>query len=372
MRKIILIIVSILMVLLSLQIASSLAGGKDNGKKPLAKIVKTVYTNTVSNRSVPVIINSSGSLTAYHKIDLYAEVQGVLAFTETPFKPGTHYAKGQDIINLDSRQFYAGLQAEKSKFFSAITAVMPDIQMDYPNEYRKWQDYLSSIDMEKPLPELPKPASEKERFFMSGRAIYTQYYLVQNQELKFNKYRLQAPFSGVLTEAFVSQGTLVRAGQKLGTFIDPSQYEMAVHIQGTYAGLLQKGSTVHVYNADKSRSWQAEVARINAKVDQNTQTIGVYLQIEGEGLREGMYLEAALQTGTIEEALEIPRKLLVDDSAVFVVDKDRLQLQTIDPVYFNEETVIIKGLKEGTSLLSRVLPGAYNGMLVKTIQEPVN
>ena len=52
---------------------------------------------------------------------------------------------------------------------------------------------------------------------------------------------ISAPFSGILTEALVTEGTLIRNGQKLGEFIDPSDYEMEVNISKSYANLLKVG-----------------------------------------------------------------------------------------------------------------------------------
>ena len=39
-------------------------------------------------------------------------------------------------------------------------------------------------------------------------------------------------------------------------------------------------------------------------------------------------------------------------------------LVKVNPVYFTDKTVVIKGLEDGTSVLSRAVPGAYPGMKV--------
>ena len=71
---------------------------------------------------------------------------------------------------------------------------------------------------------------EKENYFITGRGILSGFYNVKNLEQRLSKYRLVAPFSGVLTEALVTEGTLIRSGQKLGEFIDPTVYELEVAI----------------------------------------------------------------------------------------------------------------------------------------------
>ena len=78
-----------------------------------------------------------------------------------------------------------------------------------------------------------------------------------------------------------------------------------------------------------------------------------------------MYLNASIEAKSITNAVEISRKLLVDNSKVYVVNDTLLELKTINPVYFNNETVVIKGLENGTKILAKTLPGAYSGMRVK-------
>ena len=42
---------------------------------------------------------------------------------------------------------------------------MPDIRLDYPEQYEKWEQYLRDFDFDKPTPKLPAINSEKEKFF---------------------------------------------------------------------------------------------------------------------------------------------------------------------------------------------------------------
>ncbi|UMB54493.1 efflux RND transporter periplasmic adaptor subunit [Lutibacter sp. A64] len=372
MRKIIITIGSLLLIALSIIGGTAIVNNSKKGNPTFDKIVSTVYAKKIKNNAIPVVITTSGSITASNKIELYSEVQGILKTTSKEFKEGTEFAKNEAIISINSDEFYANLKAQKSNLFNVITAIMPDIQLDYPNEYEKWKSYLNSFDINKPIPKLPDTNSEKEKFFISGRGIITTYYNVKNLEVKHGKYTLRAPFKGILTEVMVTQGSLVRSGQKLGEFIDPSIYEMEVNINLTYANLLKKGNTVSIYNQNKTNVWEAKVVRVNGKVDQTTQTVKAFLQVKGEQLREGMYLTADLETKSIENAIEVSRQLLVDDTKLFTIKDSTLNLVTVKPVYFNDNTVIVQGLENGTNILSKPLPGAYNGMLVKTINETTN
>jgi multidrug efflux pump subunit AcrA (membrane-fusion protein) len=369
MRRIILIVLSVVLIIGAIFAGMKIANSSKKEKPKFDKVVKTVYTKQVENTDIPVTITTSGNLAAKNKIDLYAEVQGVLNPMAKEFRVGTKFYKGQTILAINSDEFYSNLKAQKSAFFNSLTSIMPDIQLDYPNEYQKWQAYLNAFDINKTTPKLPETSSDKEKFFISGRGILTNYYNVKNLETKLSKYSIRAPFNGVLTEAMVTEGSLVRSGQRLGQFINQSIFELEVNVNEAFADLLKIGNKVTVSNINNTKHWNAKVIRINAKVDQTTQTIKAYLEVKGDELRDGMYLNAALQTKKIENAIELSRKLLVDDSKVFIVNDSVLKLKEILPVYFTNETIIIKGLENGIQVLSKPIPGAYNGMLVKTLND---
>jgi multidrug efflux pump subunit AcrA (membrane-fusion protein) len=366
MRKYISIGLGILMVIGAFYVVKVMIASNQKPQRKAKKIVKTVFIDVVENKDIPIIINANGNLVAKNKIDIYSEVQGILKPLSKDFKAGTTYKKGEVILRINSEEHYANLQAQKSNLFNSITSIMPDIRLDYPEEYEKWQKYLQSFDFKKTTPTLPETNSEKEKFFISGRNIYTTYYNVRNMEVRHSKYTIRAPYTGILTETFVNPGTLVRQGQKLGEFIDPRAYEMEIAISATYRDLLQKGKKVKLHNLENTKSWTGKVVRVNGKIDQTSQTIKVFIQINSEDLKEGMYLEADLLAKSEKDAYEITRKVLVNNNSVYVVNNDSiLKLVAVRPVYFKDQTVIIKGLPDGSKTLSKIVPGAYDGMLVK-------
>jgi len=368
MRKLLSIALGVLLLVGAVFIAKYLIDNKKKPKPKFDKIVKTVFVDEVLNKDIPIVITTSGHLTAKNKIDLFAEVQGVLKPSAKDFKAGTSYYKGENIIRINSAEFYANLQSQKSNFYNSITAIIPDIRLDYPNEFEKWQAYLNSFDINKTTPKLPEMKTDKEKYFISGRGINTSYYNVKNLEVKLGKYNLKAPFNGILTEALVTPGSLVRVGQKLGEFIDPSVYEIEVSVNAEFADLLKKGNIVKLHNLENTKEYTGKVIRINGKVDATSQTIKAYIQVAYKDLREGIYLEANLTARSVSNAIEISRKLLVNNRQLYVVRDSILDLIDVNPVYFSAESAVIKGVENGTLLLSKPTPGAYDGMLVKIFQ----
>ncbi len=162
----------------------------------------------------------------------------------------------------------------------------------------------------------------------------------------------------------VNPGSLIRSGQKLGEFINPKVYEMEVAINAKYMDLLQPGNLVDVTSRDTEQSWKGKIVRVNGRVDQASQTVKAYVQVEGKNLKEGIYLEAHLVAKSENDAYEMPRQLLVNNESVYVFKDSIIDLVKVNPVFFTDKTVVIKGLEDGTPVLSRSVPGAYPGMKV--------
>ncbi|APG63931.1 efflux transporter periplasmic adaptor subunit [Tenacibaculum todarodis] len=370
MRKIILSVLGILLIVGAFLLGNYVIESKQKPKPKFNKVIKTAFVENVTNKEIPIVLTASGNLIAKNKIEIYSEVSGVLKSSAKPFKSGTNFYSGQTLLSINSDEFYASLQSQKSNLFNLVTSIMPDLRLDYPNDFKKWESYLQSFDINKTTPKLPDFSSDKEKYFISGRGINTAYYNVKNLEVKLGKYRIRAPFSGILTEALVTPGTLVRVGQKLGEFIDSSVFEMEVSLNSAYADLLKIGNSVSLSNLEKSKNYTGKVIRVNGKVDQVSQTIKAFIQVAHKDLKEGMFLEADLVAKSETDAIEIPRKLLVDNEAVYTVKNDSiLTLTTVNPVYFGAENVIIKGLENNQKMLSQVLPGAFDGMIVKINKE---
>ncbi|MGB1317605.1 MAG: efflux RND transporter periplasmic adaptor subunit [Flavobacteriales bacterium] len=359
------VVISVAFVAGGVFVAKKLAGSKPALPKSTQGGAATIFTKTVKNGSIPVAVNATGSLMALNRVDIFSEVQGVMLPDGGKFKAGNRFSKGQSLVNINAADFKANLMSQRSNLLNLITSALADIRLDFPDSFEKWNSYAKAFDVNTKVAELPAFASDQEKMFISGRNILSTYYSINNAELVLAKYSLSAPFNGVLTEASVTPGTVIRPGQKLGSFIDPSVFEMETPVNASMMEFLKVGQKVTVSATDNSgKSWQGKVTRINNIIDAATQTRNAYLQVSGEGLEEGMFLEASIAATEIDNAIELPRSVLMNDNLVFVTDGKTLQQQEVEPLYFTEKTVIVSGLKDDSQVLTKMPPSAYPGMEV--------
>lgn len=338
----------------------------EQARRDLPQRIKSVETRMISNSPVNTSLGVQGRLEAYNKISLFTEVGGMVLETSKPFKKGVYFSKGETLMRIDDAEARLNLQSQKATLLNGIATIMPDLKIDYPESFANWQAYLSAFDVNKPIPALPTPANEREKLFIAGRNLYSQYYAIQSIEERLNKYTLRAPFSGVLTTTDVDQGAVIRPGQQLGELMATGYYELVATVPLSDLAFLQPGGQVALYSEDIEGEWQGKISRISDQIDANTQTVNVYVGVSGKNLREGMYLRGKADAKTIVDAVEIDRDLLIDQKDVYVVEHDTLlRLVPVTVRKFNRETAVVSGLRNGALLLTSEVAGAYDGMRVK-------
>lgn len=354
-----------LIIFAAVKFSQKLIAGKSKPKIKVEKQVNKVYTQQVNNTVIPITIEEKGSLQALRKVELYSEVQGILKENSRLFKAGQKYNKGSVLFSIDDAEFRASLVAQKSVLYNLITQVMPDLKFDYPDVFGKWNAYLEGFDIQKSTPQLPDFSNEREKYFINSKNIVTTYYNIKNLEEKHKKYKIYAPFYGIVTESLVNPGVLVRPGQKLGTILSPTVYELPVSINESYKNFIKVGKEVTLNNLEKTQSWKGKIARIDATINTATQGMQAYIQVRGKGLKEGMFLEANIDGKAVKNGFEMSRKLLVENSKTYTVVDDKLKLVDLDIAYFKEKSAVVTNLDNGTIILQNPIPGAYEGMLVE-------
>jgi len=366
-RQIIQAIVSLLIIAGAIIFFKKITKEKEPETVFVKKVVQSVATQVVKNNDIKVEINTSGKLSAKNKIDLFAEVQGVFQRTNKDFKSGVKYYKGETLIKINSSEFYSAIKAKRAALQNMITALMPDLKIDFSEDFPKWKAYLNSYDVNSTLKALPKFNSEKEKYFIASKNISVKYFEIKNLEEKLKKFYIKAPFSGVITQANVNVGAVVNPGQRLGQFIDPSIYELEISLSNDDASLLKVGDKVNITNMEETKNWQGKVVRKNAVIEQVSQTKKVFIQLKDQELSDGMYLKANIKGNMQKQVYEIDRSLMVEDKFVYIVENRTLKLKEVTPIHFSEKTALVKGLLNGEIIISKVVPGAYEGMEVKVI-----
>lgn len=338
--------------------------GKERVKKDIDASVKVAMYQVIKNDKLPLTIEASGQLKPKNTYDMYSEVTGVLKASRKEFRTGTTFRKGELMISIDDSEVKAQLYSQRSEFQNLITSLLPDIKIEFPAEFDKWESYLNSFEIEKSTKILPEVASNKEKYFVSGKKIFTQFYSIKNLEARYAKYNLRAPFTGIVTETNLKPGGLVRSGQKMGVFSNMDSYELEISVKSKDAGFINLKDEVDIFSSDRSKTWKGKVVRINGAIDLNSQTVSIFVETKGEGLKAGMYLDVAMKSTPIDNATLLPRNIIHNNNFIYLIRDNTLVEYEINSVKVNEKSVMVDNLKNDDLLLVRNISGAFSGMEV--------
>ena len=230
------------------------------------EILQDAQVMTVNDKNISTSLDIQGRLSAYDKVDIFTEVAGKLLTSSKPIKVGNYFEKGSILMTIDSEEPRLNMLSQKSTLMNAITQLMPDLKIDYPESFIQWKTYLDQFDVNQPVRELPKPLNDKEKYFIAARNLHSQFYNIKSAEKRLSKYTVYAPFAGVITEANVTPGANVQPGQRLGQLMNKSAYELEATINLRDLKYIKKGSSVKLSSDDLGKEWNGKVARISDQI----------------------------------------------------------------------------------------------------------
>jgi len=326
-----------------------------------SKLVKVI---TVKNSINPIYLSVDGRIRSKNKINIYSEVAGILNFNDNAFVEGNSFQKDEMIYSVNSDEFHSTVKQARSELQNLIASVLPDIKIDFNNNFKNWESYFKIFDVNKSVSDLPVTMSEKEKYYIIGKGIQSAFYRVKSLEERLNKYFMYAPFDGSVINVKVNEGTMVAPGKLLGSFIIDNSFELTVNIPSKYASdiLLNEKIIINI----NAKDYSGFVKRINKNIDEISQTVGVHIEFNNKTLKDGMYVKTKIPLSINEEGFSISRSNLINDSFVYVAESNNtVGTRNVNIIYYDEDSVIVSGLEDNTNLISSYIPGIYKGMKIK-------
>ncbi len=323
-------------------------------------------------QTVETTIEAFGRVNSSQQINLTAEVGGKLIGSEVPLKQGQSFKKGQLLCKIYNEEQKLNLKAQKSRFLNTLASVLPDIKIDFTDNFKTWERYFDSIELDEDMPALPQPKSSKEKTFLATKNILSDYYAIKSAEVNLKKYTIYAPFNGSIRQANQQIGSVVNPGTVIASLIRTDELELEIACDVRDIDFVQIGQEVEVIaDTPGAPRWNGKVTRIADFVDANTQSIGVFIKVKNTGLsevREGAFLMASIPGKKVEGAIRVPRSILKNKDEVFVVKDSVLKTRQVKVHKINENTAVISGLSEGDIYVTDMPSNASENMKVEIIK----
>lgn len=333
---------------------------------PLTQRSQYVNTATVAYTNHSTTIEALGQVIASQPIDIVSEVSGKIEKGDVTLKKAIRFSKGSLLFQIENTETILNLKSQRSNFQNAIALILADMKLDFPNSYQKWQDYFNKIDINTSLPMLPEAADQREKTFLAARNIAGQYYSIKSAEERLSKYRIFAPYAGVIQQVYTDAGSVANPGTKVLRVRKAGDLELELPVRKEDIQWVKIGTRVKILSEDKRNSTTGTVNRIGTEIDPTTQSVNVYVSVSSGKIKlyEGMYLFAEISGSSIPKAMEIDRKAIFDNNKIFVIEDSTLMAKTVNIHKVKNETVLFSGVEEGKVVATENFLGAVDGMKV--------
>lgn len=327
---------------------------------------RLVNVDIVELGDVPSNIVAFGRLRTAQPVTLYSEVSGILMKGDVLFQPAQSFRKGTLLLKVDDRQTRLDLNSAKSDLLTALATVLPEIKVDFPEEYDKWQNYFDQVSFDHKLEPLPDAANQKIKLYLSRFNVYKLYFQVRNLEILLNKHFFISPFAGSIVSADLRIGSTARPGTRLGEIISLEKLEVEVPLPAEDIQWIDRNTSITFSSSEMTGEWSGKIKRIGKTIDERTQTVSSFMTVDRNGdenLFIGIFLRAEIPGTVIPDAYLVPRRALYNEKYVYLIKDGKLYYREVKVAREQEDTVILNGgISNGDSLVVDVLQGVASGM----------
>jgi len=321
---------------------------------------------TVREDQPQFTITLPGELKPYEQVNIYPKVKGFVK--RIYVDRGSFVRKGQVLAQLEAPEVGEQYAAKKSATNTAYQKYVFSKQAyQRLKEASKKAGAVATIELEKAYAQ-----------FLGDSAAYTSSRSEAAATGSIQNYlRITAPFSGVITGRFISEGALVGEngvnGEPLFQLTQQTRLRLTVAIPEKQAQALLPGTKATFSVVDlPGQSFTATLSRNSGALDASSRSVIAEFDIQNTAaeLRAGQYAKVKIQLQRPQPTLWVPSSSVVQaQSGVFVIKNEaggtkRIPVQTgterdsLVEVFGDLQpgnTVLLKGseeIKEGTKLAS--------------------
>ncbi len=297
----------------------------------------------VATSSIEEFVSTTGSVYPMMEVSLNSEITGQYQLqnnpaTGKPYALGDKVRAGASIIKLEDDEYINNLRVKSKEVDLEISKL----------EYEKQQSLYEKGG-----------ATLRELKNAEITLINTQYDMESNQ-INLAKMSLNAPFTGLIADLpFFTNGTRVANNTLMVQVIDFRRLYMEANLPEKYFSSIERGYKVYVTSyTSTADTLTGFITQISPSIDPEARTFKCFVEVDNRDgiLLPGMFVKADLVVNSVENALVIPRDIIVSrnrNQIVYVVDKGVASQRIITTGLENETSIEVKmGLLQGESVVN--------------------
>src|ERR1700739_1466001 len=335
-------------------LVGSLSSCSGSGEKPVQASGPsiTVGVTKVEKKSLGRHLTLSSELVPFQEIDVYAKESGYVKKLVVDY--GTHVKAGQVMAVLEIPELEAQLQEDRAEITNAtnqVTRAQHELAR-YQAQYKAL--HLQYTRLNEVFQSQPGIVAQQEVDDAQGKdmaaasqvdagqaaleAAQSQLSVAKaklsHDQSLFDYSRIEAPFSGIVTERYANLGTLVQAGTGSSTQAIPivklsedDLFRLVIPVPESYVRFIRVGDPVDVRVPSLNRTVPGKVARFSVDVREDTRTMHTEVDVRNPDrlLVPGLYAEADVTLEHREDIPSVPLQAVNhegDKTTVFVLNNN--------------------------------------------------
>ncbi len=363
---------------------------------------------------VTVSATTTSIIKSEQEVILSAQRSGKV--TQMKLEEGDEVSKGEIVVEIDREEAKARLMEAEANLHAARARLgqteagvsMERIQTEsqvnqtkatLDNAFREWERQKvlfqrgvaakSSLDRAEEAYLVAKAQHEralgnldlnkvKERDVAAAKAIVQQMEAASRlAQIQLGYSEIVAPFNGVVSKKWISQGEFVSIGSPIVTLVEPKRLYIKSTIDEVDVKNLKVGQKVKIQlDAYPDKVFPGVLKRISPIVlgaKQETRTFETWTYFEGEMpfIKPGMSADIEVITDHLQNVLSVPSTALIEKSGkkmVYLIKEGRAKLREVEVGLSNwNYTEVRRGLEEGDLIVENAdAKGLKEGVRVKT------
>jgi RND family efflux transporter MFP subunit len=333
----------------------------DVKQKAIPKSVQFVSTETLSIAQEPVFVSAFAEVRPRWFAELRSAVSGRVEAVLDSALAGERVEKNTTLITIEKSQYQAEMAAAELAVKEAELALSMAKKATAVARRQFKRDAISPPnDLALHLPQL----RIAEAALTSAKASR------EAAKRRLEDTTVKAPFSGFITDRYVSPGQTVESGEPLIKLVDDKVFELTLEVSRRDWLLLRQplaGLSARVLDPQGREIAHAKIRQGGGFLDEKTRQYRVFLEINGSDkarVLSGDFVRVLLPGITVPAALTIAESSLTQEGYIWYLDNhDQLQRAMPEVLFRHRDKVVIRAPGEAeiwriaTTPLSSFLPG---------------
>ena len=309
---------------------------------------------------------------------LVSEISGRIVSVADSMVSGGFFRRGDVLVTIDRVDYELALEQARARLSSAQSELAQARRAFDRQERLTATDSVSESNRdEAENRQLLAEASYRDATAQEKRA-----------ERDLERTRVVAPYDGRVRSELVDPGQFVNRGETLANLysVDVAEVRLPVHdedlaflpvsLDGAPDPAARLGVVLRARFAGRAHEWRGQIVRTEGEIDPGTRMVKMIAQVQRPydqpngtaPLTVGLFVDAEIEGREVEDAVVLPRAALQSEGHVHVIEaNDRLAVRQVEVVRLLGEEVYVLGLRNGERVSLTRLPGAADGLRVRTV-----